>query len=177
MPTPTYDQIAKTVLSSGGTITFDSIPATYTDLRIVIRHSITNSGYLLGFRINDDASTLYRWKMQRGISGGAAAPSRTGMVIGTISTQTGNQSDINNMAIVDFFSYAKTDRYKLWCSQVGSTANVSAVDVGHLSGQWNSLTAISKITIAECGDGGTGGFNTGNIRAGSSAILYGIKGA
>jgi hypothetical protein len=176
MPTPTYDQIAKTILGSAGTITFDSIPSTYTDLRIVIRHSVTNAGYALGFRINDNTNAVYQWKMARGINGGVAAPSRTNMVYGTISTQTGTQAALNNMAVIDFYSYATTNRWKLWSSQVGSTASQSAVDMGILSGQWNNTAAISKITIAECGDGGSGTYNTGNLLSGSSAILYGIKG-
>jgi hypothetical protein len=175
MPTNTYYQIGKTVLGSAGTITFSGISSEYTDLRIVIKHAITNSGYALCFRINDNASG-YNQQMTRGISGNASGYQKTGMVCGFIHSQTGTGA-VKNLATVDFFSYAKTDRYKSWTAQCASNPQISATDVGLMVGNWDNTSAITKITIAEGGDGGTGTYNTGNLAAGTSAILYGIKGA
>lgn len=175
MPTATYRQIGKVILGADGTISFNSIPNTYTDLRIVIRHGITNSGFALGMRFNSAAS-IYYFTANRGISGNISTYNKTGMVYGGIHSQTGHGS-VNNLAIIDIYGYAKTDRYKTYSVQMASNATLSATDVGLMTGCWADTSAISSIQIAECGDGSTGAFNTGNILAGSSAILYGIKGA
>jgi hypothetical protein len=72
----TYDKIATTTLSSPATtITFSSIPATYTDLRIVYvgAHNGTAGGVLM--TLNNDTSALYSGTQLYG-TGSAAGSSR-----------------------------------------------------------------------------------------------------
>jgi hypothetical protein len=175
MPTNTYYQIGKTVLSSPGAITFSGISSEYTDLRIVIKHAITNSGFALGFRFNGNNAN-YDQQMTRAIQGNASGYLKTGMSLGFIHSQTGTGA-VKNLAIMDIYSYAKTDRWKSWSSMSASNPQISATDVGIMIGNWNNTAAITSISISECGDGGSGTYDTGSLAAGTSAILYGIKGA
>ena len=56
----TYEPIATNTLgSAAANITFSSIPATYTDLRVVVVALTTNNNWNIELRLNSDSSTLY----------------------------------------------------------------------------------------------------------------------
>ena len=56
----TYEPIAtQTLASAAATITFSSIAATYTDLRLIFAKPIGGSSLLL--RFNSDTATNYSW--------------------------------------------------------------------------------------------------------------------
>jgi hypothetical protein len=73
MPT-TYDKIATTTLSSAGVITFTSIPATYTDLVLVLSATATSFASVK-VRFNSDSATNYSFTNIGG-NGSAAESSR-----------------------------------------------------------------------------------------------------
>ena len=108
----TYEPIATTTLgSSQGTITFSSIPSTYTDLVIVMNYSNGSSEYP-SLQFNGDTGNNYSWRDLGG--NGTSAVSYSGSNVASIpflgyavagSTNFGNViAHINN--------YANTTTYK-----------------------------------------------------------------
>jgi hypothetical protein len=170
----TYDSIATfTLASETSTITFSSIPGTYTDLRLVlfgIKPSATNSAALV--RVNGDAtSTNYSYVTMTGFAGGSS-PSTIN------NTSSGCLLIIGFDALVgsypkggtlDIFNYANTSMYK-------TALNVEMSDRGGGSGRtvrsaqsWKSTSAITSLQIY---DGSGRNFGVGTV-----ATLFGIKAA
>ena len=72
----TYEPIATTTLgSTAATITFSSIPATYTDLRIALVGSLSGGGNYGNLRFNSDSGSNYSVTILRG-NGSAASSAR-----------------------------------------------------------------------------------------------------
>ncbi len=165
MPT-TYEPIATTTLgSAAANITFSSIPATYTDLKVVITGTSSASEYV-AVQFNGDTSTNY---------------SRTAL-FGDGSTVTSNQTTSGNyvrddalftnntnvaMTSFDVFSYAGSTN-KTLLMQGSGDKNGSGI-VSRIVGLWRSTSAITSIKLY-------GAFGA-NFNTGTTATLYGIKNA
>ena len=157
----TYEPIATTTLGSAQTsITFSSIPSTYTDLVLVISGTVsTNYGPNLQF--NNDTSGNYSQTNYYG-DGTSVASAResngTVCYIGWLSTAQGN-------TVAHIMNYANTTTYKTVLSQ---GANASSYFVGRFS-MWRSTAAINSIKISLDG--------TITLGSGTSATLYGVTAA
>ena len=175
---PIYDSIATTTVGSGGTatITFSSIPATYTHLQlrwIARDNRATYNDSELLFRVNSDTGNNYAWRYLRG-NGATVEAERT---IDTSSwTQTVTASSATNNfcpGVMDILDYANTNKYKTMRTLVGYDNNNSGTgSVGLLSirsGLWRNTNAITTLTI-------TSSLGS-SINQYSSFALYGIKGA
>lgn len=163
----TYEPIATTTLGSAtATITFSSIPATYTDLRFVI--VATNSaGSNFSVRVNGDTGNNYSQTdlSGSGIIAGSARLTNFGRFVPT-ATGLGLSTTIPHLYTGDLFSYAgSTNKTVLFTNSEDENGNGYLV---RLVGLWRNTTAIN--TIALISDSGT--FNIG-----TTATLYGIKNA
>jgi hypothetical protein len=171
--TATYEKIATTTLGSNqGTVTFSSIPTTYTDLRLIIQCGIVDNGFLLGVRVGNgsvDSGTNYSWTYLEGDGSSAYSNRKSNMSLGALSNGFGN-NNLNNIFITDFQNYSNTTTNKTWIGRMGSGNQTSAI-----VNLWRSTSAINTIAIAESGDGGSGSFNYGNMLSGTTFTLYGIK--
>jgi hypothetical protein len=170
---PTYEPIATTTLgSNAATITFSSIAATYTDLRVVLvgrddRASTGNDTVFL--RFNSDTATNYSYTRLLGDganASSAAGTSLTSNVAGFIP-RNNNTSGIFGLVTVDIFSYAGSTN-KTYLSTTSADLNGSG-DVVRIVGLWRNTSAITSITFSL---GSTFQYLTGTI-----ATLYGIKNA
>ena len=167
----TYTPIATTTLGSGQfSVTFNSL-GSYTDLLLVANYGITNNGYTLGYRINSDTGTNYSWTYVRGNGTSALSYRKSGMTLASVADEVKN--DNYNTAIINFQNYGNSTTYKTSIARTGNAGLSTAATVS----LWRSTSAITSITLAECADGGTGTFSTGNLTAGSTFTLYGIKAA
>ena len=163
MPT-TYDKIATTTLgSANATITFSSIPATYTDLRLVVTGT-SNFTHTTGMQFNGDTASNYSETRLEG--DGATATSGRGTSLsflrffGFTTTPT--------MFTVDLFSYAGST-YKTSLATTSADLNGSG-NVRQYVQLWRSTSAINSISF---GPGVSGASGT-TYSAGTSATLYGI---
>jgi len=164
----TYEKIATTTLgSASATVTFSSIPATYTDLMLIAKtsqdgsaaatlyvrfNSDTNQNYSFT-RIFGDGSTAYSGREYNATAGGVAI--------------IGNQTiDSAGTSIVNILNYANSTTYKT-CISRGS--DVASTYVSAYCTLWRSTSAITNIDLKF---GSTGGFV--NARSGSTFTLYGI---
>lgn len=170
--TATYEKIATTTLASNqGTVTFSSIPQTYTDLRLIINGGYVDGGFLLGVRVGNgsvDTGSNYSYTFLSGDGSSAASARKSNMTLGALNG--GSSSNLNNTFIAEFQNYSNTTTYKTWLSRAGFTGANSQAFVN----LWRSTAAINTIAIAESGDGGSGTFNYGNMLAGTTFTLYGI---
>ena len=156
----TYEKIATTTLGSGAAnITFSSIPATYTDLRVVC--VATGSGNF-GARLNGDTGTNYSHTDLIG-SGSTASSYRAGsqsyMVIDNALNGLGSTPQLYTL---DIFSYAGSTKKTTLV-----TANEDNNGSGYVSYQvylWNSTAAINSVTV----------LGSSTLNAGTTATLYGI---
>lgn len=163
----TYEPIATTTLgSAASTITFSSIPNTYTDLRVVLV-PIGTASFGTRLNINSDTGSNYSLTYISGDGVNATSgrfSSQTTLYIDPTGTLTGTTP---NLITVDIFSYAgstnKTGLVEINADKNGSGRVLRDVIL------WRSTSAITSLTFAIDG--------TGNYNTGTTATLYGIKSA
>ena len=166
MPTQTYTPIeSRTLTSATTTVTFSSIPATYTDL-ILVANTIVSSGTgaELSIRFNSDTATNYSNTYLLG-TGSATATGRgtsfTYADCGYLSSNSGNP----NTRILHIQNYANTTTYKTIISRA---SGVNGAQVTAYVNLWRKTPeAINSITI----------FSASSLTyaTGSTFTLYGIK--
>jgi hypothetical protein len=175
MPTNTYVALDTVTLgSNSGPITFSNIPQIYNDLRLVIKGGFVDSGFMIGARVGNgsvDTGSNYSYTVLRGNNSSGSSFRKSNMVFGAMCAQGGN--NLNNIITVDILNYSNTTTTKSWISRYGNATE----GVDSCISLWRSTAAINTISIAECGDGGSGTFNYGNMLAGTTVSLYGIAAA
>jgi len=158
MASNTYVALDKaTANGSTSTITFSSIPATYTDLVLVIAGNTVNQGTIVQF--NSDTATNYSRIILRG--NGTAASSVTQGNQSSVVLDGSFSQPIQN-AIVNIFNYANTTTYKT--SLVRSNNAGTGIDA--IAATWRSTSAINRIDIT---------LTTANFSSGTTFSLYGIR--
>jgi len=161
--TVTYEAIASQTLTGSVTdVIFTSIPATYTDLILVVDalcNAGANSTFLLQF--NSDAGNSYSRTFVYGDGSTAASGRDSSQSNGMALLSIDPTNRISNIAQI--FNYANATTYKTAMSRIDASANVAAAVVG----LWRSTAAITSVKI----------FNTvpRSLIAGSTFSLYGIK--
>jgi hypothetical protein len=160
----TYEKIATTTLSSAASsISFSSIPATYTDLRLVfIGKSVTGNTYIQ-LRLNGDTGSNYSITTLYGDGSAATSGASTAnapMQVG-LNYFTNTQPQLLTM---DLFSYAGST-YKTTLSTFNHDYNGSG-QVEYFVNLWRSTAAINAIYMY-CSYSDT-------FAAGTTASLYGI---
>jgi hypothetical protein len=167
----TYTPIATTTLSSDSTYTFSSIPRTYTDLRLIVKGGITNTGWDFRWRYNGDTAGNYSQTSMAG-DGSSATSGRTTSTTKITSGIGVDANTLNNILTVDFMNYANTSIYKS-CIARHSSPIGTYVGTSDVLGMWRSTSAINSIYIY-CGASNDGG---ANLYAGTTLSLYGIVAA
>ena len=153
----TYTQIATQTLSSAGTITFSSIPATYTDLVFVLDSGIGGDFW---FRFNSDTGSNYSSTFL--IGDGTNAVSYGFASTSIACTYASNPS--GRLVTCSIPNYANSSTYRTIILSSGLGSN--AVELA--SGQWrNNSSAINRIDF-----GGVSNYPIGTI-----VSLYGITAA
>ena len=160
----TYEPIATTTLgSASATITFSSIPSTYTDLILVAALIPADAGYPY-MRINSDSGTNY--SNTRIIGNGTAASSSraTSNTEGFVATgYNANNYTKPVLHTLHFFNYAGST-FKTHLAEASMDGN-GAGDVQRGVGLWRSTSAITSISLLKA---------AGTWSTGSTATLYGI---
>jgi len=154
----TYEPISTyTVGSPQASYTMSSIPATYTDLVLIIQATTISANYNL--RFNGDTGTNYSDTSLWGNGSSAASyRSSNNTVIGLTYTSSG--APISRIQIQN---YSNSTTYKTVLTRQDDSVNATGGNVG----LWRNTAAINSITIV----------STGNIPTGTTLTLYGIKSA
>lgn len=171
-----YFPIATTTLTTAtSTVTFSSIPATYTHLQIRFliqsNRASANSGDFAGIRFNSDTGTNYVAGHQLSGDGASATSYFNGASVNYIYLERiGNyETDANAFTggVIDILDYGNTNKYKTMRTLIGYSTNTVYTQVNFVSGAWMSSTAISSISLTML---------NGQHTQYSSYALYGIKG-
>jgi hypothetical protein len=161
----TYEPIATTTLgSTATTVSFTSIPGTYTDLVLVtsIKAATTNTNQWM--RFNSDSGTNY------------SSTNLYGTGTSALSTIQSSQDKINSVlsgflttaenspGIYNIMNYSNTTTFKTMISRFNNTGVVAQAEVS----LYRSTSAITSIEIFTTPD---------SFAVGSTLTLYGIKAA
>jgi hypothetical protein len=173
-----FQSIATVTLATTATITFSSIPSTYTHLQLRIlakTNRATYSNDLISLRFNGDTGSNYSGHL---LAGSGSTVTAEGSASSTKIYYGGNvggstlPADTYGAAIIDILDYKDTNKYKTTRSLSGYDNNGAGTDPGIvslLSGSWRNTAAITSITLL----GGEGS----SLLSGSTVALYGIKSA
>jgi len=171
----TYTLISSNVLSSSAaSVTFSSIPSTYTDL--VLRISARNDGAATTdnakLQFNGDTSSAnYSWNYLRGNGSTASAAITSTGVIGYFqlnwfsngAASVATNTFTNNELYIPSYTASQKKQFSWFNAQEDNSSTANLWGYALL---YHSTTAISSITI-------TG--SSYNFVSGSSFYLYGIK--
>ena len=156
----TYEAIAtQTLGSAAASVTFSSIPSTYTDL-ILIFNGTGSTGGNFTFQFNGDTGTNYSATILYGdgsSAGSVRVSNQSSMNIGGVGT--GFTTDIINI-----MNYSNATTYKTALGRYARPGD----EVGAKVGLWRSTSAITSVVV---------GVSGGNFATGSTFSLYGVLNA
>jgi hypothetical protein len=154
----TYEPIATTTLgTSASSVTFSTIPGTYTDLVLVVNGTSTaTNGNEMQF--NGDTGNNYSFTLLYG-DGSSATSSRNSNISFAYAGRTNTNQSVS---ITQIMNYANTTTYKTVLTRANSNGDIVMANVS----MWRSTSAITSLVYA----GAT--FNSGTV-----FTLYGIKAA
>ena len=163
----TYEPIATTTLgSAASSITFSSIPGTYTDLRIVLMGLSADSGRTILAQYNGDTGNNYSNTILYG-DGTTAASTRLTTEFQYAIMSGSTSTTIPSLATLDIFGYTRST-FKTALAQVSTDFNGSGrVDMAVTL--WRSTSAITSVSFSLSA--------AVNYATGTTATLYGIKAA
>jgi hypothetical protein len=164
----TYEKIATTTLgTASSTINFTSIPATYTDLRLVILPISPLGSQNIRLQVNSDTATNYSYTKLFGTGSGGGSSQR-------LTSQTNVNLIVNDgfdvvtkpcFYTVDFFSYAgSTFKTFLTTSNEEKNSGNANSSVGRSVALYRSTSAMTSINL----------FCDSTFDVGTTATLYGI---
>jgi hypothetical protein len=154
---------SQTLGSAASTITFSSIPATYTDLRLVLAGSTSASTYLY-FTINGTSTPYsYTYLYGTGAVAGSKRNTSAGLTGVFINDEVATGISSVFLAELDFFSYAGSTNKTSLSRYSGDRNGTGQVQVN--VNLWGSTSAITQLTLYP---------SSGNFEIGTTATLYGI---
>jgi hypothetical protein len=147
--------------SEGGTLTFSSIPQTYTDI-VLVMNVKDSAGYgIVRFNGDGASTTLYSRTFMRG--SGSSASSNYSANANEFYYESNTAQFVPN--IFHFMNYSNTTTFKTTLMRSSDATTNGVTGVAYL---YRSLSQISSIKIDVAG---------GNFSSGSTLTLYGIKAA
>jgi len=164
----TYEAIAtQTLGSAAATVTFSSIPGTYTDLVLVINLGTTANGNDLYVNIGNgsvDTGSNYSYTVVAGNGSSALSARQSSQTKLNLNYATNTSSAISGNLILNFMNYSNTTTNKT----ILTRANNSNYGVDAFAGLWRSTSAINIMTLTA---------GTSTFLSGSTFSLYGIAAA
>ena len=164
----TYEPIASTTLGSTSTsITFSSIPATYTDLKIILVGIYTDAGEQLSMQFNGITTTTYSRTYLSG--NGTTATSGSNNFANYFYLHPGAGIQVANgrsFTDINIFSYAGSTNKTCLISDSQDNNDGSGWKAS-IVGLWRSTAAITSVKL----------YPANTFAIGTTATLYGIKSA
>jgi hypothetical protein len=168
----TYTLIqAQTLASSVASVTFSSIPATYTDLVLRLSARKDGGGDTFKVQFNSDTATNYSNTTLTGNSSAASSTRNTSQVYvrayganeSTFTANTFGSSDV----YIPSYLVSQNKPIGIFGVTENNSAAADASFINASAGLWRNTAAITSIVITDPA--------AGNFVTGSSFYLYGIK--
>ena len=156
----TYTPIATQTLGSSGTVTFSSIPSTYTDLVLIVNGTFASSDDGFYIQLGNgsiDTGTNYSTTYIYGTGSSAAS----GRESNTTGMQLGRAGTSNSTSIISIQNYSNTTTYKTGLGRGNNPSSLVITPVG----LWRSTSAVNILKV------------NATFNAGSTFTLYGIASA
>ena len=166
-----YESIATTTVGAGGTstITFSSIPQTYTHLQIrcLTRSTEAADGDNVYMQLNGSSASSYAWHRLIGSGATPSAGVNSGVTLGLITINAGATASAGTFgaAVIDILDYTNTNKNRTVRGLGGYDGNGHGYVSYNSFGYFNT-TAVSSILL---------GTSLGFAQH-STFALYGIKG-
>jgi hypothetical protein len=164
----TYEPIAtQTLVSNTSLVTFSSIPATYTDLVMVVNAGAVSANDMY-LRLNGDTGSNYSYTILTGNGTSASSIRGSNQTLalvdyyGTPATTLGG-----SVSIFNFMNYSNTTTNKT----ILSRSNNASSGTDAIVTLWRSNSAITSMEFRVATNAGV------NFLAGSTFTLYGIAAA
>jgi hypothetical protein len=169
----TYILIASNTLASAvSSITFSSIPATFTDLVLKVSYrTATGSGNTETSQLSFNGVSTTTYSHTRMNQDGATVTSNRGsnetygiiLAAGNTNTATANTFGNTEIYIPSYLVAQNKQHYAHFTAE----SNISNLSIGQTALLWRNTAAITSLTLAS---------NSGNnYLVGSSFYLYGVK--
>ena len=160
----TYEPIATNTLATNQTsVTFSSIPSTYTDLIIVFNGGIVASGFTGRMNFNGDTSANYSQTDFWGTTGLLSSRLTNQTYNTAIGRNSSSSLALNDNSIIHIMNYSNSTTYKSSLMRQNTAATYTFL----CCGVWRSTAAINQIVFAQ----------STSFLAGSTFTLYGIAAA
>jgi hypothetical protein len=163
----TYEPIATTTLgSAASTVTFSSIPGTYTDLIVVANVGCSSASQRAGWQANSNTGSNYSRTILVGTGSSTASDreSNATAAYGIFDALSGVPTTLVGNFITQFQNYSNTTTNKTAITRYNDAGGGTGVSVQ----LFRSTSAITSITFLLSG---------GNWIANSTFTLYGIAAA
>ena len=160
-----YESIASYSPTSGTSVTFSSIPGSYSHLQIRYNIKTSDNGSFILMRINGATSSVYSQHYLNGDGSTASAGGSSALnTISRLQFPSGTSPTYPNVSIIDLHNYTSTTQNKTvrWFS--GKDDNGSG-EVVLGSAAYLATTAITSIEIYGI-----------TYQSGTNISLYGVKG-
>jgi hypothetical protein len=161
----TYESIATQTLGSAtASVTFSSIPSTYTDLVLISTAGVTSGALNYAVRINSDSGANYSRTVLSGTGSAATSDRNTGLTYTILNDYGYLDTTLNTNIIGQFMNYSNSTTFKTVLSRTNNAANGTSACVN----LWRSTAVISSLLILP---------TSSTFLAGSTFSLYGIASA
>jgi hypothetical protein len=165
----TYEAIATVTVGSGGTssITFSSIPQTYTDLLIKLSSRTGEAAIYTDTDITFNSESARQWRGLYAVTTTPGTSSSTGFNI--IGPSTGANSTASTFSNVEIYipNYTSTAVKSLSSDGVSENNSSSNFNVSFAANTITNGAAVTQITLVP--------FSSQSFVQYSTATLYGIK--
>lgn len=167
----TFELIASSTLGSAqSSIDFSSIPATYTDLCLLLssRDTYNATGLSVFLRFNNNSSAVYSFRRIFGSGSSASSSSDSGRTNNYVGDHPGATATANTFGNIQLYipNYAGSTA-KSYSADAVQEDNTTTAYVNLTAGLSSDTAAINRITLT-CQT---------NFAANSTAYLYGVKNA
>jgi hypothetical protein len=179
MANPTMTLISSNTVGSGGatSVTFSSIPATYTDLKLVmsVRTNIAEVRSVLGIVINGDTTGAnYSYRLLYGVGastvGSAAGPGASFGYVFYVDAANATASTFGNTELY-IPNYTASINKSISNDGVAESNDTTNSGIAMNNAYWNSTAAITSISLLTQ----TSGVASGAFVQYSTFYLYGIS--
>ena len=163
----TYEPIATTTLgSAAASITFSSIASSWTDLVIIWNPQSESTNSYPTINFNNDTSTNYSYTTLFGTGSTASSQRGSNNSTAFLTSSASTITTQPQLLKINIFNYTGST-YKSFLSEYSGDNNGTGI-VSNVVNLWRSTSAITSIKLQML---------SGNLAAGSTATLYGIKNA
>ena len=164
MATATYIPIAtQTLGSAAASITFSSIPGTYTDLRLVLTCTTSVADSVI-VQYNADTATNYSAVLLTGSGASVVTYNTTSATSIRLHNVGQTSTTVPETFSLDVFSYAGATNKTALATSATDTNGAGSAEL--TCGLWRSTSAITQVTLKL--------FGGNNFATGTIAKLWGI---